>query len=75
MLAILLALIPSEVSVGGVYLPPALLTALIGLIGASLLGRVLNRLRLSRYVLSPPLAFLALWLLMSSLVGLFVIVP
>jgi hypothetical protein len=75
MLAELLALIPSEVSVGGVYLPPALLTGLLGLLGATLVGRLLNRLRWSRYVLSPPLAFLALWLLMSSLVGLFVIVP
>ena len=71
----MIGLIPSEMSVDGVYLPPALLVALLGLIAATVVAKMLNRTRLSRFFWHPPLAFLAMWLLLSALIGLWLVAP
>jgi hypothetical protein len=67
--------IPSELAIGGVYVPPALVVALLGLAAAWLASRIMNRTRLSRYVWNPPLALLAMWVLFSAIIGLFLLAP
>jgi hypothetical protein len=66
---------PAEVSVGFAYVPPLLVVLILGLLGAMLLSKLLNRTGMSRFLWHPPLAFLALSLLMSSLVALFLVSP
>jgi len=66
-------LIPSEFAVGGVYFPPMLIAALLGLVLAWLTAHLLNRYRLSRFFFYPPLVLLALVVIYTVLVGTFVI--
>jgi len=66
-------LIPSEVAIGGVYLPPLLLAGAIGVALAALTAFLLNRYRLSRFFWSPPLVFLALSVIYTGLIGTFLI--
>jgi hypothetical protein len=47
----------------------------VGLLLAWLVAHVLNRTGLSRFFWHPPLAFLGLVVLMSSLVGILVLPP
>ena len=66
-------LIPSEFAVGGVYFPPMLIAALLGMVLAWLSAHLLNRFRLSRFFFYPPLVLLALVAIYTVLVGTFVI--
>ena len=68
-------LIPSEIFARWAYVPPGLIVVLAGLVTAWVVGKLLNRSGLSRYFWHPPLAFLGLWVLASSLVGLFFLQP
>jgi hypothetical protein len=67
--------IPVEISYGGVYLPPLFFVVLFGVISAYFISVILNRTGLSRYFWHPPLAFVALTLLMISLIGLIFLSP
>ncbi|MHC4991379.1 MAG: DUF1656 domain-containing protein [Planctomycetota bacterium] len=67
--------IPSELTIAGVYFPPALLVGVLGLLAAWVVAKLLNRTRLARYFWNPPLAFLAMWLLFSAIIGLFLLAP
>ncbi|HBH30415.1 MAG: DUF1656 domain-containing protein [Desulfofustis sp. PB-SRB1] len=49
-----------ELSIGGVYLSPWLLIAIITILLSWLLADILNRLRWSRFFASPALVFLAM---------------
>jgi hypothetical protein len=66
-------LIPSEFAVGGVYFPPMLIAALLGLVLAWLTAHLLNRYRLSRFFFYPPLVLLALVVIYTIFIGTFVI--
>lgn len=66
-------LIPSEFSIGGVYLPPLLIASLLGFILAWLTAQRLNHYRLSRFFFYPPLVLLALAVIYSVLLGTFLI--
>jgi hypothetical protein len=66
-------LIPSEFAVGGVYFPPMLIAALLGLVLAWLTAHLLNRYRLSRFFFYPPLVLLALVAIYTVLIGTFII--
>ena len=66
--------VPRELTIGGVFLPPVLVAAMIGLSLAFLTARLLNRYRLSRYVFYPPLVFVALTVLYTVAVG-YLLVP
>ncbi|MHC4934524.1 MAG: DUF1656 domain-containing protein, partial [Planctomycetota bacterium] len=68
-------LVPSEISLGWIYLPPVLAVVCLGVVAAWVAARILNRTGLSRFFWHPPLAMLALAALMSALVGLFVLSP
>jgi hypothetical protein len=66
-------LIPKEFAIGGVYMPPLLIAALVGTAAASLTAGLLNRYRLSRYFFYPPLVFVALTIIYTVLIGTFII--
>ena len=61
--------VPSEFHIGGVYMPPLLIAALLGTIAAAVTARLLNRYRLSRYFFYPPLVFVALAIIFTGLFG------
>ena len=67
--------IPSEVQILGIYWPPLFVAIAAGLLCAIVLAWLLNRTGLSRSFWHPPLAFAALWLLATALVGLLIIAP
>ena len=71
----MLALVPSEVSLGWIYLPPVLFVFLLGITGGWIVGRILNRTGLSLYFWHPPLAMIAISAILSALIGLFVLSP
>jgi hypothetical protein len=61
--------VPSEFAIGGVYMPPLLIAAVIGTVMAVVVAQLLNRYRLSRYLFYPPLVFVALTVFFTVLVG------
>jgi hypothetical protein len=65
--------IPSEFAIGGVYMPPMLIAAILAVLLAVLTGWLLNRYRLSRYFFYPPLVFMALTIIYTVAVGTFFI--
>ncbi|MGI9470982.1 MAG: DUF1656 domain-containing protein [Rubripirellula sp.] len=70
-----LALTPSEISFDWVYAPPFLFTVVLGFLGACGVTRLLNRTGWSQFFWYPEVAFLAFWVMLTSLVGLFVLPP
>ena len=60
---------PHEFAIGGVYMPPLLIAAILGTIAAVAAAWLLNRYRLSRYFFYPPLVFLALAAIFTVLLG------
>ena len=66
---------PSELQILGLYLPPAFLMCMLGLLCALAISQLLNWVGLSRLFWHPPLAFVALWVLATSLIGLLLISP
>ena len=67
--------VPSEISFQWVYFPPFFFTIVLGFVGALGVSKLLNTTGLSRFFWHPGLAFVALWVLMTSLIGLTVIPP
>jgi hypothetical protein len=68
-----MGLIPHEFAIGGVYMPPLLIAAILGTIAAVATARLLNRYRLSRYFFYPPLVFVALAVIYTVLIGTLII--
>ena len=66
-------LIPSEFTIGEVYLPPFLVVALLAVAAAMLTAHLLNRFRLSRFFFYPPLVLLALTALYMVGIGTWII--
>ena len=65
--------IPKEFTIGGIYFPPLLIAAILGVLAAALTAMLLKRYRLSRYIFNPPLVFLALAVIYTGLIGTFLI--
>jgi hypothetical protein len=65
--------IPKEFAIGGIYFPPLLIAAILGVLAAALTAMLLNRYRLSRFLYNPPLVFLALAIIYTGLIGTFFI--
>ena len=61
--------VPSEFAIGGVFMPPLFIAAILGLLLAVLTAGLLNRYRLSRYLFYPPMVFVALVVIFTVLVG------
>lgn len=66
---------PSEIQLLGIYLPPFFLVCVFGLLCTVVITQILNRTGLSRWFWHPPLAFVAMWVLASSLIGIVIIAP
>ena len=65
--------IPSEFTLGGVYMPPLLIAGVLGVLAAILTAKLLNRSRLARFFVHPELAYLGMVVIYTGLIGLFVI--
>ena len=65
--------IPHEFTIGGVYFPPLLIAAFLGVAAAALTAITLNRYRLSRFFFYPPLVFVALAVIYTGIIGSFII--
>jgi hypothetical protein len=65
--------IPNELAIGGVYMPPLLLAAIIGTLLALVTASLLNRTRLSRHFFYPPLVFVAMTVVYTVVIGTFFI--
>jgi hypothetical protein len=61
---------PAELPFESIYFPPFFFTVLLGFVSAWLVAKFLNVTGVSRFFWHPALAFLALWVLLSSLLGL-----
>lgn len=68
-----MSLVPHEVAIGGIFMPPLLIASTFGLIASLMTTRVLNRLRMSKYFFYPPLLFMALAVIYTVLIGTLVI--
>jgi len=64
-------LVPHEFAIGGVFLPPLLLFAILGGVLALLTARLLNRVRLSQYISHPPVVLLSLVVIYTILLEFF----
>lgn len=67
--------VPSEISFEWIYFPPFLFTVVLGFLAAFGLTKLLNATGLSRYFWHTGLAFLAFWVLLTSVIGLTFIPP
>ena len=65
--------VPSEFAIGGMYMPPLLVAAILGTVLAVVTARWLNRKRLSRYFFYPPLVFVAMTVIYTIVIGTFLI--
>jgi hypothetical protein len=65
--------IPHEISIAGVYLPPVLIAAVLGVAIALVTTRLLDRHGLSRHFFYPPIVSLSLMLIYTVLISTFVI--
>jgi hypothetical protein len=65
-------MVPKELDIAGVYLPPTLVVGLMALAAAWATAWLLNRIRFTRFVVHPPLVFLAIIALYFSALGTFV---
>ena len=64
-------LVPHELHIGEVFFPPILLDAALGLVAASITARLLNRFRVSRYFYYPSLVLIALAVIYTGLLSIF----
>jgi len=65
--------IPMEIAIGGIYFPPVLFALLLGVLLAGIVAKLLNRFNLTRFIWHPPLFFVALTVVCTRLVDLFII--
>lgn len=68
-----MSLVPHEFAIGGVYMPPMLVAAVLAVLAAVVTARLLNRFRLSRYFFYPPAVLLSMVIIYTVLIGTFVI--
>ena len=67
------AQVPMEIAIGGIYFPPVMLAILLGVLLAGSIAKLLDRLNLTRFIWHPPLFFVALTVVCTRLVDLFII--
>lgn len=63
--------IPHEFAISGIYLPPLLVFAGLGLVFALLTAQLLNRVRLSQYISHPSIVLLSLAVMYTILIEFF----
>ncbi len=62
-----------EIAIGGIYFPPILFAILLGIVLAGIVAKLLNRFNLTRFIWHPPLFFIALTVISTRIVGIFII--
>lgn len=62
-----------ELAAGDVYFSPLLLVLFLAFIAAALSGVILNKLRLSQYIIYPPLSFIAMMVIFVVLIDHYLI--
>ena len=67
------ASIPMEIAIGGIYFPPIMFAILLGVVVAGIIAKLLNRLNLARFIWHPPLFFLALTVVCTRIVSIYII--
>ena len=65
--------IPHEFAIGGVFMPPLLVAASLGILAAVVTALVLNHYRLSRHLFYPPLVLVALVVIYTIVIGTFMV--
>ena len=68
-----MSLVPHEIALGGVFMPPLLVVGMLAVIASVVTARLFNRYRLSRYFYYPPLVFVALTVIYTVVIGTLVI--
>ena len=68
-----MSLVPHELALGGVFMPPLLVVGMLAVIATVVTAGLLNRYRLSRYFYYPPLVFVALTVIYTVVIGTLVI--
>ena len=66
-------LIPHELRVGEVFLPPMLFDVALGLVAAAITARLSNRFRVSRFFYYPSLVLIALTVIYTGLFSIFLV--
>ena len=64
-----MSLIPHEIALGEVFMPPLLVAGTLAVIATMVTVHLLNRYRLSRYFYYPPLVFVALMIIYTVVIG------
>jgi len=59
---------PHEIMINGVYFSPLLLVFILAFIASLITTTLLNKLKLSKYIMHPPLAFVAIIVLYVVLI-------
>ena len=67
----MIELIPVEFNVAGVYMPPLLVAGALGLLATVQTAKILTARHLTRYLFYPPLAFVALTVVYSIAIEVF----
>ena len=63
--------VPHEIDFfGGIYLSPALVAVILGVILALIAAKLLNKYRLTKYISNTPLVFIAIIIIFTFLVDL-----
>jgi len=65
--------VPHEIALGGVFMPPLFIAAVLGTLAAILTTRMFNRRKLSIYFYNPPLVFIAFVAIYTVLIGTLII--
>ena len=65
-------LIPHELHMGEVFFPPLLFDVALGLVAASITALVLNRFRMSRFFYHPSLVLIAMIVIYTGFLSIFV---
>jgi hypothetical protein len=65
--------LPSELSIGGILIPPMLVAAVFGVAAAAFVAKIAGGSRIVRHIWHPWLAFVGLAVLFTALIGLFLI--
>ena len=66
-------LVPKELDVWGIYLPPLTASAILGTLAMILTAYLLNRYRLSRFFVAPQLVFIAVAAIYTCFIGKYLI--
>jgi hypothetical protein len=65
--------IPAEFSIGGIFMPPLFVAAILAVVVTVFTTRWLNRARLTRFFFYPPLVFVSLMVIYTVLISTFII--